>query len=304
MKYESILHAIGNTPLVRVPFDAPAQVYAKLESLNPSGSVKDRSAAYMIEQAERSGKLKPGGTIIEASSGNQGIATALIGAIKGYNVIITVAEKVSTEKQQTLTAYGAKIVVCKPTATLEDPESYYEIARKIHEETPNSVFLAQYYNNDNPLGHYYSLGQEIWNQTAGTLTHFITGVGSGGTIGGVSRYLKERNPKIKVIGVDTAHSYRATGGNPKPYKIEGIGIDYTSPHIENAVIDEFFNVADEDSLNMTKALARKYGFLVGPASGATAYAVQQYAEKLSPNDLIVCIFGDSGRAYLTKHFYE
>lgn len=303
MKYESLLHAIGNTPLVRVPFDVPPAVYAKLEYLNPGGSVKDRSTAYMIAEAERTGKLRPGGTLIEASSGNQGITTAMIGAIKGYRVIITVSEKVSQEKKATISAYGAEVVACKSTMLLNDPEGYYETARRIHAQTPNSFMLAQYFNPDNLRAHYYGLGPEIWNQTHGELTHFIGGVGSGGTVGGIGTYLKERNPAIKIIGVDMANSYRSTGGQPQPYKVEGLGVDFDSPHIEKAPIDEFVTVYDNDAFAMLKLLARKHGMLVGPASGAIAHGVYEYAQKLSPKDVVVTIFTDSGRAYLTKNLY-
>lgn len=304
MKYDNLLHVIGNTPLVRVPFDTPARVYAKLEYLNPAGSIKDRSALFMIEEAERTGKLKPGGTIIEASSGNQGIATAMIGAIKGYSVIITVSEKISKEKQETLKAYGAKLVVCKPTEQLDDPEGYYAAAVRIQKETPNSFMLAQYFNHDNLRSHYYGLGPEIWNQTYGELTHFIGAVGSGGTVSGTGTYLKERNKNIQVVGVDAANSYRATQGHPKPYKLEGLGVDYDSPHIAVAPIDEYINVSDDHAIAMLKKMAHDYGFLVGPSSGAVAYAAQEYTKKLTAKDLVVIVLGDSGRAYLTKGFFS
>lgn len=308
MTYESILHVIGKTPLVRVPFDVPARAYAMLEYLNPGGSIKDRAAAFMIEEAERTGKLKPGGTIIEASSGNQGTSAAFIGAIKGYKVIITVSEKVSQEKKQTLMAYGAQIVICKPVDDFNDPEGYYETARRLHQETPGSYFLEQYFNRDNFRAHYYGLGPDIWNKTHGEITHFIAGVGSGGTIGGAAKYLKERNPAIKVIGVDVAGSWLATKGKPQPYKIEGIGVDYDSPHVrsslENKFIDEIINVSDADAFAMLKTLARKHGILVGPASGAVAHGMYHYAKKLKSTDLIVTSFGDSGRAYLTKGYYD
>lgn len=304
MKYESLLHVIGNTPLVRVKFDTPPKIYAKLEYLNPAGSIKDRSALFMVEEAERTGKLKPGGTIIEASSGNQGIATALIGALKGYKVIITVSEKISKEKQDTLKAYGAELVVCKPTGELDDPEGYYQRAVNIAKETPNSFMLAQYFNKENARSHYYGIGPEIWNQTHGEITHFIGAVGSGGTVCGAATYLKERNPNIQIVGVDAATSYRATKGHPKPYKLEGLGVDYDSPHIAAAPIDEYINVTDEDAIAMLKKMARHHGLLVGPSSGAVAWAAYEYTKKLKPNDLVVIILGDSGRAYLTKNFFS
>ncbi|MCL5436882.1 MAG: cysteine synthase family protein [Candidatus Dependentiae bacterium] len=303
MKYESLLHVIGNTPLVRVKFDTPARVYAKLEYLNPAGSLKDRSALFMVEEAERTGKLRPGGTIIEASSGNQGIATALVGCLKGYKVIITVSEKISKEKQDTLKAYGAELVVCKASTELDDPEGYYQTAVNIQKKTPNSFMLAQYYNEENARSHYYGLGPEIWNQTYGELTHFIGALGSGGTVRGVGTYLKERNKNIQIVGVDVANSYRATGGHPKPYKLEGIGVDYDSPHIRAAKIDEYINVMDDDAIAMLRTMARKHGMLVGPSGGAVAAAAYEYTKKLTAKDLVVMTMGDSGRAYLTKNFF-
>ena len=301
--FKSLLHAIGNTPLVKVNFDSPAQIYAKLEYLNPSGSVKDRSALFMIEQAEKNGLLNPGGTLIEASSGNQGIATAMIGAIKGYKVIITVSEKVSKEKRDTLVAYGANVVTCKPTSFLEDPQSYHAEAVRIHKATPNSFMLNQYFNTSNALSHHALLGPEIWRQTNGKITHICGGVGSAGTVCGTGRYLKEQNPSVKVLGVDSPCSYRSTNGNPQPYVLEGMGVDFVPPNLDYNVLDEFLLASDADSVAMLKKLARHHGLLVGPAAGATAHATEQYVKNLTENDLLVMIFGDSGRAYLTKGFY-
>lgn len=301
--HDNLLQAIGDTPLVRVPFTSPGTVYAKLEYLNPGGSIKDRAALYMIEEAERIGLLKPGGTLIEASSGNQGIATALIGAVKGYNVIITVSEKISEEKQKTLQAYGAQLVRCKPTLHLDDPNGYHAKALEIHQNTPNSFMLNQYFNPTNAAAHYAMLGPEIWRQTAGTITHYVAAAGSGGTVSGAGRYLKEQNPHIKVIAVDVENSYRSTNNNPKPYKLEGIGVDYDTPHLRNSSVDEYALVNDDDSIQMLKTMAQKYGFLVGPSSGAVACAAERIARTLTPDDRMVIIFGDSGRAYLTKNFY-
>lgn len=301
--YKNLINTIGNTPLVKVNFNNPAQIYAKLEYLNPSNSIKDRSALYMIEEAERSGQLKPGGTIIEASSGNQGIATAMIGAIKGYNVIITVSEKVSQEKRATLAAYGVTVITCPATALLDDPKSYHQIAMQIHKETPNSYMLNQYFNLKNSEAHYKSLGPELWKQTDGKITHFCGGVGSGGTVCGTAKYLKEQNPNICILGVDSPCSYRSTGGHPQPYVLEGMGVDFDAPNLDNSLIDEYLTVSDADSIAMLKTLAHKNGLLVGPASGAVARATYDYAKKLGPNALVVMLFGDSGRAYLTKGFY-
>ncbi len=300
----TVLDAIGSTPLVGVSLAFPGALYAKLEYLNPGGSVKDRSALFMIEEAERTGKLKPGGTIIDASSGNQGIATAMIGAVKGYKVIITVPEKTSKEKYSTMVAYGAQVVVCPTKANLQDPESYHSRARAIHEATPNSFMPDQYFNLDNARAHYAITGPELWRQTRGAITHLFAGAGTGGTVSGVGKFLKEKNAAIKVLAVDAVTSFRSTQGNPKPYKYEGIGVDFASPVLNNDVIDEFLTVDDHEGIDMLKTLASRYGFLVGPASGAVAFAAQKYAkEHLKEGDLGVMIFGDSGRAYLSKGYY-
>lgn len=299
----TLLDAIGNTPLVRLNFESKGTILAKLEYLNPGGSVKDRSANYMIEQAEKRGLLKPGGTLIDASSGNQGIATAMIGAAKGYRVIITVSEKVSLEKLNTIKAYGAEVVICPVTEFVDDPRGYHAVATHLQQETPNSFMPNQYFNVDNALGHYYSLGPEIWRQTDGKITHFFAGAGTGGTVSGAGRYLKEQNNNIQVIATDSVNSFRATKGNPKPYKIEGIGVDFVSPVLDYSVIDAFYEVHDDDALSMLKTLAHKHGLLVGPSSGAIACAVRAYAAQLHEGDVAVMICGDSGRAYLSKNLY-
>lgn len=303
MLYKKLTDAIGNTPLVKVPFDCLGNCYAKLEYLNPGGSVKDRSACYMIEQAEKNGILNSGGVIIDASSGNHGIAVAMIGAIKGYEVIITVSEKISKEKLDTIKAYGAKIIMCPATEFIDDPQSYHSQAVALHKKTPGSFMPNQYYNPTNRDGHYHSLGTEIWQQTNGTITHFFAAAGTTGTVSGVGRYLKEKNTDIKVFAIDSINSYRATGGFPKPYKIEGMGMDFDTPVFDESIVDDIICVSDNNALTMLKLLAQKYGLLVGPSSGAVAYVVDQYAKNLQPNDLAVMIFGDSGRAYLTKRFY-
>lgn len=302
MLHKDLLSAIGNTPLVNVPFPAPGKIYAKLEYLNPSGSVKDRSALYMIQEAIKRGDLKPGGTIIEASSGNQGIATAMIGASLGYKVIITVFEKISDEKYYTLKAYGAEVVKCPATEFVEDPKSYHSTAVRLQQNTPNSYMLNQYYNTENADAHYSLLGPELWTQTAGKITHYFAAAGTCGTVCGAGKYLKEQNPAIKVIAIDAANSFRSTKGHPKPYKMEGIGIDFENGLLDKTVIDEFIEVTDEQGFGMLKPLATTYGFLGGLSSGAVAYAVSQYANTMEPDDLGVMVFGDSGRAYLTKAF--
>jgi len=301
--YKNLINAIGNTPLVQLNFDSPASIYAKLEYLNPGGSVKDRSASYMIAHAEKHGLLKPGGTLIDASSGNQGIATAMIGAAKGYKVIIAVSEKISKEKLDTIKAYGAQVVICPATALVDDPNSYWSTACRLHQETPNSFMPNQYFNPVNAEAHYTLLGPEIWHQTNGKITHFFSCAGTGGTISGAGKYLKEQNPDIKVIALDSNNSYRATNGQPKPYKVEGMGIDFVSPVMNYDVIDEIIEVKDDNAFAMLKTLAKNHGLLVGPSSGAAAYAAHEYAQKLDKNDCAVIIFSDSGRAYLTKNFY-
>lgn len=304
MIHRNVLDAIGNTPLVQVNFGTSPRIYAKLEYLNPGGSIKDRSALFMIEEAESTGLLKPGGTIIEASSGNQGIATAMIGAAKGYDVIITVFEKASQEKVKTIEAYGATVIRCPQTKFVDDPLSYHSQAMALHKQIPNSFMLNQYYNVSNARAHYHSLGTEIWRQTEGKITHFFAAAGTGGTISGAGKYLKEKNPNIQVIAIDSANSYRATNGNPKPYKLEGIGVDFKSPVLDESVIDKFLNVTDEDSFAILKHLAAKHALLVGLSSGAVATAVKEYSKQMAPHDLGIMIFGDSGRAYLTKGIFN
>lgn len=299
----NLLDAIGNTPLAKIPFDTKAEIFAKLEYLNPGGSIKDRSALFMIEEAEKEGLLKPDGTIIEASSGNQGIAIAMIGAIKEYKVIITVSEKVSEEKIKTLKAYGAEVIICPSTDFIEDPKNYHSQAVAIQKKTPNSFMPNQYFNLSNPKAHYATLGPEIWRQTNGKITHYFAAAGTGGTISGAGKFLKEQNPKIKVIAVDVDTSFHTTNGHPKSYKMEGIGIDFKSPCLDESVIDEFLPVSDKHGLDMLKTMASKYGFLIGTSSGAVAYAVQSYLDKLTKDDLAVMVFGDSGRAYLSKDYY-
>lgn len=302
---KTILEVIGNTPLVKIDFGTPPTILAKLEYLNPGGSIKDRAALFMVEEAERTGLLKPGGTIIEASSGNQGIAAAMIGAAKGYKVIITTNKKFSPEKINTITAYGAEIIMCPCTEFVEDPQSYHSQAVALHKNTPNSFMLNQYYNLSNSQGHYHSLGPEIWQQTQGAITHFFAASGTCGTITGVGRYLKEQNQDVKVVAVDAVNSYRSTQGHPKPYTLEGIGVDFDAPILNayQSAIDEFFCVSDDQGLEMLKNMARNHAILCGPSSGAVAYAAYEYSKKLSPHDVVVIIIGDSGRAYLSKNYY-
>lgn len=305
MIQKTLLQSIGNTPLVKVDFGTPPTILAKLEYLNPGGSIKDRAALFMIEEAERKGYLKPGGTIIEASSGNQGISAAMIGAAKGYKVIITSSKKVSPEKINTIKAYGAQVILYEPKMFLDDPESYHSHAVRLQQATPNSFMLNQYYELTNSEAHYRSLGPEIWQQTNGLVTHCFAATGSCGTTTGIARYLKEQKHTAKIIAVDASNSYRSTQGNPKPYFLEGIGVDYDAPNLKTyeSYIDDFFCIDDQQGIDMVKKMARQYGILCGPTSGAVAYAVQEYSKNLSSNDIVVMIMGDSGRAYLSKNYY-
>ncbi len=306
----NFLNAIGNTPLILLNEKKDSEgerpsLYAKLEYLNPGGSVKDRSALYMIEHAEKNGLLKPGGTIIDASSGNQGIAVAMIGAAKDYNVIITMSEKSSVEKVETVKAYGAQVIICPSTPFITDPDNYHARAVALHKSMENSFMPNQYFNPINAQGHYSSLGPELWAQTNGRITHFFAGAGTGGTVSGVGRYLKEKNPNVTIFAVDSDTSFRSTNGNPKPYKLEGIGIDWDgSPVLDHSVIDEFVPVSDKNAIDTLKMLASKRGLLVGPSSGAVAYAAFEFAKRCPKDAVIAMIFGDSGRAYLTKGFYS
>ena len=286
---------------MKTEFGIKATVLAKLEFLNPGGSVKDRSALFMVEQAEKEGNLKPGGTIIEASSGNQGIALAMIGAVKGYKVIITVPDRTSEEKVDALRAYGATVYLCKNTDKLDDPEGYHTKAEILHEQTPGSFMPNQYYNKANPLAHYTTTGKEIWEQTNGTVTHVIVGAGSCGTISGVGRYLKEKNKNIQIVGADAATSAYSSSENPKAYMSEGIGIDIVTDTFDANVIDQIIPVTDEQAFSTTRYLAQK-GFLVGISSGAVMHATVNYCKNLKESDIVVIIFGDSGKSYLKKVF--
>ena len=297
----SLLGCIGNTPIARLNFDVKPVLLAKLEYLNPGGSIKDRAALFMIEEAERRGLLKPGGTIIEASSGNQGIALAMIGAIKGYDVIITVPDRTSSEKIATLQAYGAKIYVCPDTDSLEDPEGYHTKAEELCHKIPGAFMPNQYYNMANLRAHYLTTGPEIWKQTEGRVTHCFIAMGSCGTISGIGRYLKEKNPAIKIIGIDAATSKLSSPNCPKAYKTEGIGVDVISDILDRSVIDEVIPIIDQDAFDMTRKLAKR-GLLVGLSSGAVMYVALKYAKKLTKDDVIIVIFADSGRAYLSKVF--
>ena len=300
-KFKNFLDAIGNTPLVKLDFPVKPTILAKLEHLNPGGSVKDRSALFMIREAEQRGELCPGGTIIEASSGNQGIALAMIGVIKGYEVIITVPNRTSMEKVATLQAYGAKVFVCPDTDDLHDPNGYHAKAEELHHQIKNSYMPNQYYNTENPRAHYLTTGPEIWEQSQGGITHCFIGMGSCGTISGVGKYLKEQNKNIKIIGIDAMTSKLSMPDAPKAYKTEGIGVDVITDTLNRDVIDEIIPVSDEAAFTMTRKIAKR-GYLVGLSSGAAMHVALEYAKKLQTTDTILVIFADSGRAYLSKVF--
>lgn len=304
MQTTNLWHIIGNTPLIQVPFSNSGRLFAKLEYLNPGGSIKDRTALFMIEKAEREGLLSPGGTIIDCSSGNYGIALAMIGAFKGYQVIVAVSEKISAEKLATIQAYGATVLMCPATPFINDPQSCHSQAVALHKAIPSSFMPNQYFNPDNAYFHESFLGPEIWRQTEGSITHFFAAAGTGGTITGVGRYLKRQNPAIKIIAFDSNNSFRATHGNPQPYYIEGMGIDFETPVIDYSVIDDIITVSDEQALSALPVLAQSYGILAGLSSGAVAFGTQRYSTMLSHNDVGVMIFGDSGRAYLSRTAHQ
>ncbi len=299
--YKNFLEAIGNTPIVRLDLGTAPLLLAKLEYLNPGGSIKDRCALFMIEEAERNGKLKPGGTIVEASSGNQGIALSMIGKVKGYRVIITVPDRTSSEKVAVLRAYGAEVHVCPNTDSHDDPSNYHTLAVRLAQTIPGAFMPNQYFNKSNPLAHYSTTGPEIWQQTSGTVTHVFMGAGSCGTMSGIGRYLKEQNPAVKIIGIDAATSMYSSK-EPKAYNVEGLGIDVISDTFDQSVVDEILPISDDDAFAMTRTLAQKHGLLMGISSGAVMHVALQYCKKLQPSDVVVVILADSGRAYLSKVF--
>lgn len=286
--------------MVELDLGVAPTVLAKLEFLNPGGSLKDRSALFMIEDAEKKGLLKPGGTIVEATSGNQGIALAMIGALKGYRVIITTPDRTATEKLAMLRAYGAEVHVCPNTDSHLDPRGYHAMAERFVEEIDGAFMPDQYFNPLNAQAHYYSMGPDVWEQSQEKITHFIAGAGTCGTISGAGRFLKEKNSNIKVIGVDAATSFYSSD-SPKAYNVEGLGIDVESDVFDKNVIDTIIPITDEDAFASTRALA-KQGLLVGISSGAVVHVARQYAKTLSKDNVIVILLADSGRSYLSKVF--
>lgn len=303
MVLKTILEAIGKTPLVRlqrIGKDLPCELYGKCEFLNPGGSVKDRIASHMIETAEREGKIKPGDTLIEATSGNTGIGFALVGAVKGYRIIITMPEKMSREKQVVLEALGATIYRTPTEAKWDSPESHLSLAKRLQQELPNAHMLDQYSNQSNPEAHYEATAQEILDDAGGKLAMVVIGVGTGGTITGVAARLKKENPRIKIIGVDPYGSILGGGTDIHPYNVEGIGYDFIPAVLDNALIDEYVKVNDKDSFIMARRLIREEGLLIGGSSGSAVWAALQAAKQLKRGDKCVVILPDGIRNYLTK----
>lgn len=303
MRMQNILEAIGNTPLVRlnrIGRDYPCEFYGKCEFFNPGGSIKDRIAAYMIEQAEKDGKIKPGDTLIEATSGNTGLGLALAGAVKGYNIIITMPEKMSQEKQVVLEALGAKIYRTPTAAASHDPDSHISLAKKLNKEIPNSHILDQYSNPANPDIHYHATAQEILDDAGDGLAMVVMTVGTGGTITGVARKIKEVNPKIQIIGVDPIGSILGGGTEICPYLVEGIGYDFIPDVLDNSLIDEYIKINDKDSFSMARRLIREEGLLIGGSSGSAMWAALQAAKRLKKGEKCVVVFSDGIRNYLSK----
>ena len=315
--YDSLLDLIGNTPLLelkKITKGLKGRFFGKLEAFNAGHSAKDRVAKYVIEDAERKGLLKLGSTIVETSSGNTGYSLAMISALRGYKCIIAISDKSSHDKVEMLQALGAEVHLCPANVAPDDPRSYYEVAKRIHQETPNSIYINQYFNPLNPEAHYQSTGREIWEQTQGEITHVVVCSGTGGTISGIARYLKEQNPKVQVLGVDAYGSaikkYHDTRefdpAEIYPYKIEGMGKNLIPTATDFDVIDEFVKVTDKDAAITARELARTEGLFMGYTSGAAMQAVRQYAEmgRFDENSIVVVLFADHGSRYMNKIYSD
>jgi len=313
--YNNILETIGHTPMVRInniTKDIPATILAKVETFNPGNSIKDRMALKMIEVAEREGKLKPGATIIEGTSGNTGMGLAIAAIMKGYKCIFTTTDKQSKEKVDALKAFGAEVIVCPTDVDPEDPRSYYSVSSRLEKEVPNSWKPNQYDNPANAIAHYESTGPEIWEQTDGKITHLIVGVGTGGTISGTGRYLKEQNPNIQILGIDTYGSvfkkYKETGIFDKDeiysYVTEGIGEDFLPENVDFNVIDHFEKVTDEDAAKMTRRIPKEEGIFAGNSAGSAMAGLMQMKDRFKEGDVVVVIFHDHGTRYLGKMFND
>jgi len=306
---DTILDTVGNTPMVRlrhIAAECPATVLGKVESFNPGGSVKDRIAIAIVEEAESKGLLKPGGAIVEATSGNTGMGLALVAAVKGYRAIFVMPDKVSKEKINLLKAFGSEVVITPTALPPDSPESYYEVAKRLGREIPGAFLANQYYNPTNPDAHFRSTGPEIWKQTDGKIDYFVAALGTGGTISGTARFLKKQNPKIKVIGADPVGSilkdyfYTKKMVPPKTYKVEGIGEDFLPGTMDFSVIDEVIAVNDAQSLNLARRLAREEGILAGGSAGTALFAALQVARQAKQGQVVVVIIPDTGERYLSK----
>ncbi len=311
--FDNILQTVGNTPLVklnRITKDFQATVLAKVEYFNPGGSVKDRIAIAMIDAAEKEGTLKPGGTIVESTSGNTGAGLALVAALRGYKAIFTMPDKMSSEKVRNLKAFGADVIVTPTAVPPESPESYYSVAKKLVKETPNSILANQYFNPVNPDAHYRSTGPEIWEQTGGKIDYFVAGMGTGGTISGTGKFLKEKKPDLKVVGADPIGSilkeyfYTKKMGEARPYKVEGVGEDIIPGTTHFEYIDEVIDVTDKESFNTARRMSREEGIFIGGSGGLAAAAALKLAKDLPAGKVVVVLFPDSGVKYLTTFYSD